>query len=207
MQKGQAWIIRNAHLWMDNEEPLYRKRFSWEENIKRKILNGKYERSQMIPAIEKYLLPDILTTMRDHGEFTDTEFENVPIPKHIKHAIAVSLTRSIEAEARIRASRDLDKPSMLKKRGFILAKKGYNGVVRGPTKFLAGEAGPEKVIIKPLGRKIKSPHGNSIRGNRINFPNLGKIHTGVGKNFNKEGVLGNKGIKIKFPKVSVNLRL
>lgn len=165
MHKDQAWIIRNAHLWADNDQDLYNRKMAWVKNVARKIINASYHRPKLVPAMEKYLVPEILNKMRESGEFNDTEYEHTAIPKHIKMALAVSLARTVEQEARyeVKHSGGLDKPSMLKKRGFILAAKGYHGVIRKPTKFVIGEGRyPERVNITPIRPGHKKHHYNVL---------------------------------------------
>lgn len=41
---------------------------------------------------------------------------------------------------------------MMAKQGWTAAQRGFSGVVRRPTLFLAGEAGPEYVHVAPRGR-------------------------------------------------------
>jgi hypothetical protein len=171
--KSWSWIIRNANLWVDNDEPLYRRKQSWVENAKRKIINATYRRDLLIPAIEKYLVPEVLRVMKQYGEL---EGEG-PVPKMVKRAIATSITRSIEYEARQEARGHLDKPSMVKKRGFILAARGYHGIIRKPTRFLVGEGGrAERVNITPLYKSIypgrKKTKKGMIHQNGIKFPNI-----------------------------------
>ena len=216
--KDVAWIIRNANLHLDNHQDLYNKKEAWRKNVERRIINATYNRTMLVPAMHKYLVPLVLSRMRESGEFNDTEFEHGKIPKNIQIAIAHSFARTIEQEARweVKHNGGLDKPSMVKKRGFIMAAHGFHGIVGKPTKFIIGEGKyPERVNVTPIVKHSHNLHHNHGGVLSANF-DLNNIHaTGIklpgpisfvknnrqGKNGTGKTTIHSHGIKL--PKINL----
>jgi hypothetical protein len=59
-------------LYLDNDEPLYRRKQAWEQNFLNKHLQGRFDVTLAAKAVKLYLLPEVKRAVKRDSDGTDT---------------------------------------------------------------------------------------------------------------------------------------
>lgn len=78
------WDTWAVYLWATNDEQFMRSKHEpWLKNIKNKMKKGVYDRKQMIPAIKKYYVPEVIKIAKKNGD--DINIKKVNVEEIVEH--------------------------------------------------------------------------------------------------------------------------